>query len=49
MGNDPDRSPFRKLNRDLALLGVAIVALGGLIGAGIGIAVDVMVHRHRRA
>jgi len=35
------------LQRDLALIGAGIVVVSGLVGAAIGVAVDVLVHRHR--
>lgn len=38
---------FPHLNRDLAILGGGLVGAVALLGTGIGIAVDVLVHRHR--
>ncbi len=46
---DGHRNPFAKLNRDLAFIMAGIVGLGALIGVPIGIAFDVLWHRHRRA
>lgn len=43
-----DRSyRFPRMQRDLALIGGGIVVVAALIGAGIGVAVDVLAHRHR--
>lgn len=39
---------FPSLSRDLALVGAGIVVAAGVIGAGIGVAVDVLLHRHRK-
>lgn len=38
---------FPTLQRDLALIGGSIVVIAGLVGAGIGVAVDVAIHHHR--
>lgn len=43
-----DRSwQFPSLSRDLAIVGTAFLAVAALVGAGIGVAVDVAIHRHR--
>lgn len=39
---------FPNLSRDLAMVGAGIVAAAALVGAGVGVAVDVLVHRHRK-
>jgi F0F1-type ATP synthase membrane subunit c/vacuolar-type H+-ATPase subunit K len=38
---------FPVLQRDLALIGAGIIIAAALVGAGIGAAVDVLIHRHR--
>lgn len=38
---------FPSMQRDLALIGGVIVVAAALVGAGIGVAVDVLVHRLR--
>ncbi len=38
---------FPSLSRDLALLGGGIIAAALIVGASIGAAVDVLIHRHR--
>lgn len=37
------------LSRDLAVIGTGIVAVAVFVGAAIGVAVDVLWRRHRRA
>lgn len=38
---------FQSLSRDLALIGGGIVVCAALIGAGIGVLADILVHRHK--
>lgn len=40
---------FPVLQRDLALMGGGLIAAAALVGAGIGVALDVAIHRHRTA
>jgi hypothetical protein len=37
------------MQRDLALIGAGLLAVAAIVGAGVGVAVDVLVHRHRAA
>lgn len=40
---------FPSLSRDLAVIGAGIVVASAFVGAVIGVAVDVAIHRHRSA